>query len=86
MDYKALKDLIKESVAELERDETSRLSFSPRTTSLTVQRADRGSRNSEENFFERLEREVILQHTLATDACIAPLTPLGACDCCADMC
>ena len=58
MDYKALKDLIKESVAELERDETSRLSFSPRTTSLTVQRADRGSRNSEENFFERLEREV----------------------------
>ena len=58
VDYKALKDLIKEAVSELERDESSRLSFSPRTTSLTVQRPDRGGRNSSETFFERLETEV----------------------------
>ena len=57
MDYKSLKDLIKHSVEELERDETSRLSFSPRTTSLTIQRPDRGNKNSEEVFFERLEKE-----------------------------
>ena len=58
VDYKLLKDLIKESVTELERDEAGRLSFSPRTTSLTVQRPDRGSRNSEEFFFDHLEKEV----------------------------
>lgn len=60
LNYKILKDLIKESVDELQRDESTRLSFSPRTTSLTVQRPNRGSKNSEEEFYERLENEVLL--------------------------
>lgn len=58
VDYKLLKDLIKASLAELEGDDNARLSFSPRTTSLTVQRANRGRRNSEEEFFEVLEQQV----------------------------
>lgn len=58
MDYKLLKDLIKASLAELEGDDNARHSFSPRTTSLTVQRANRGRRNSEEEFFEVLEQQV----------------------------
>lgn len=60
VDYKALKDLIKDSVSELERDESVRLSFSPRTTSLTVQRPTSRSKNSEEEFYEVLEQEVEL--------------------------
>jgi len=58
VDYKLLKDLIKESLAETERDENARLSFSPRTTSLTVQRPNRGKLNSEEEFFAKLEEQV----------------------------
>jgi len=58
VDYKVLKDLIKESLSELERDENARLSFSPRTTSLTVQRPTRGKKSSEEEFFARLEEQV----------------------------
>lgn len=58
VDYKLLKDLIKASLAELEGDDNARLSFSPRTTSLTVQRANRGRKSSEEEFFEILEQQV----------------------------
>ncbi|KAK9825865.1 hypothetical protein WJX81_006134 [Elliptochloris bilobata] len=55
LDYKGLKDLIKEAVAETERSGT--VTFSPRTTSLSVLRA--GSlKPAEERFFEKLEYEV----------------------------
>lgn len=55
LDYKGLKDLIKEAVAETERSGTT--TFSPRTTSLSVLRA--GSlKPAEERFFEKLEDEV----------------------------
>ena len=64
MDYKALKDLIKEATDELASAGygpggagASELSFSPRTTSLTVARA-RGRRSAEERFYELLEAEV----------------------------
>ena len=57
MDYKLLKDLIKASLAELEGDDNARHSFSPRTTSLTVQRQSRGRKTSEEEFFEILEQQ-----------------------------
>ncbi len=54
VDYKGLKDLIKEAVAETERSGT--VNFSPRTTSLSVLRA--GSlKPAEERFFEKLESE-----------------------------
>ena len=54
VDYKALKDLIKQAAAE--SDEVGNgISFSPRTTSLTVQRGNR--KGAEERFFEKLESE-----------------------------
>lgn len=54
VDYKGLKDLIKEAVAETER--SGIVNFSPRTTSLSVLRA--GSlKPAEERFFEKLESE-----------------------------
>ena len=62
VDYKLLKDLIKESLAEVERDENDRVSFSPRTTSLTVQRPNRGKLNAEEEFFAKLEEQVWILH------------------------
>eukprot|EP00887_Chlorella_sp_A99_P007158 scaffold2.g7158.t1 len=54
--YKALKDLIKRSAEEHANAGT--LSFSPRTTSLTVQRAADKRDSAEEKFFARLEAEV----------------------------
>ncbi|EFN52611.1 hypothetical protein CHLNCDRAFT_58814 [Chlorella variabilis] len=56
VDYKGLKDLIKESAAE---EATAGVqSFSPRTTSLTVQRAADRRDSAEERFFQKLESEV----------------------------
>lgn len=56
VDYKALKDLIKESAAE---EATAGVTnFSPRTTSLTVQRAADRRDSAEERFFQKLEAEV----------------------------
>lgn len=55
VDYKALKDLIKQAAAESENVGNG-VSFSPRTTSLTVQRGAR--RGAEERFFQKLESEV----------------------------
>lgn len=63
MDYKALKDLIKEASDELASagygpdGAGNELSFSPRTTSLTVARAA-GRRSADERFYELLESEV----------------------------
>lgn len=54
VDYKALKDLIKQAAAETEGLGNG-VSFSPRTTSLTVSRGAR--RGAEERFFEKLEAE-----------------------------
>jgi SPX domain protein involved in polyphosphate accumulation len=56
MDYKALKDLIKEAADEL-ASAGAGTSFSPRTTSLTVARAG-GRRTADERFYELLEAEV----------------------------
>jgi SPX domain protein involved in polyphosphate accumulation len=55
LDYKGLKDLIKEAVAETER--SGPVTFSPRTTSLSVLRAG-SSKPAEERFYEKLEYEV----------------------------
>ncbi len=55
IDYKGLKDLIKECQKEAETGETT---FSPRTTSLTVQRYTHSKDTSQEQFFKRLERDV----------------------------
>jgi hypothetical protein len=74
VDYNLLKDLIKDSLSELERDENSRLSFSPRTTSLTVQRPNRGKKNSEELFFAKLEEQVRVimgSHSGCNSGCVA---------------
>lgn len=56
VDYKSLKDLIKAAVKQLE--EAGPQAYSPRTTSLTVQRAMDGRDNAEETFFKLLEAEV----------------------------
>ncbi|KAL4855568.1 Vacuolar transporter chaperone 4 [Chlorella vulgaris] len=56
VDYKGLKDLIKESAAEEQMSGVQ--SFSPRTTSLTVQRATDRRDSAEERFFQKLEAEV----------------------------
>ncbi|CAL8471696.1 g11238 [Coccomyxa elongata] len=55
LDYKGLKDLIKEAQQEMEQQGT--VAFSPRTTSLTVTRP-RGQKPADERFFEKLENEV----------------------------
>lgn len=55
IDYKGLKDLIKACQKEAETGEAS---FSPRTTSLTVQRYNNTKDSSQELFFRRLERDV----------------------------
>ena len=56
LDYKGLKDLIKASAAELEQQGV--VSFSPRTTSLTVQKHADARDSAEEQFFRKLEAEV----------------------------
>jgi SPX domain protein involved in polyphosphate accumulation/uncharacterized membrane protein YidH (DUF202 family) len=57
VDYKALKDLIKKAAEETRKLDPS-LSFSPRTTSLTVQRRAAQRDSAEETFFKQLEAEV----------------------------
>ncbi|KAL6772253.1 VTC4B [Auxenochlorella protothecoides x Auxenochlorella symbiontica] len=56
VDYKALKDLIKISAADYESNTLP--SFSPRTTSLTVQRVQNRRDSAEEDFFKCLDSEV----------------------------
>ncbi len=56
VNYKALKDLIKEATAEAAT--AGEVSFSPRTTSLTVQRVNNKKDTAGERFFKRLEEEV----------------------------
>lgn len=59
IEYKALKDLIKECQKEAEiAGETS---FSPRTTSLTVQRYANQKDSFHEKFFRKLELDVSLE-------------------------
>jgi SPX domain protein involved in polyphosphate accumulation len=55
IDYKGLKDLIKECLDEA--DTAGEAAFSPRTTSLTVQRYNTKD-SSQERFFKLLERDV----------------------------
>lgn len=56
LDYKGLKDLIKESATEAATSGPT--AFSPRTTSLSIARAGRKADASEERFFQKLEQEV----------------------------
>ncbi len=57
LDYKGLKTLIKEAQADAAtQGETTQ--FSPRTTSLTVQRVNNRKDSAGERFFKRLEEEV----------------------------
>lgn len=56
LDYKRLKDLIKDSAKEAET--TGPAAFSPRTTSLSIVRAAKQADASEEKFFQTLETEV----------------------------
>jgi SPX domain protein involved in polyphosphate accumulation len=56
VDYKCLKDLIKEAARQQEEAGVS--AYSPRTTSLTVQRAMDSRDSAEEHFFRKLEAEV----------------------------
>jgi SPX domain protein involved in polyphosphate accumulation len=56
VDYKGLKDLIKEAAADAAT--TGETSFSPRTTSLTVQRVNNKKDSASERFFKQLEAEV----------------------------
>jgi SPX domain protein involved in polyphosphate accumulation len=57
IDYKGLKDLIKEAVREAEQSGGA-VNFSPRTTSLSIVRAAKGADAAEERFFQKLEGEV----------------------------
>ncbi|KAH7623032.1 hypothetical protein Ndes2526B_g02326 [Nannochloris sp. 'desiccata'] len=56
VDYKCLKDLIK--AAARQQEEAGVTEYSPRTTSLTVQRAMDSRDSAEEEFFRKLEAEV----------------------------
>eukprot|EP00775_Hariotina_reticulata_P007348 gene7348-7559_t len=56
LDYKGLKDLIKESAKEAETSGPT--AFSPRTTSLSIVRASKQADAAEERFFQKLEIEV----------------------------
>jgi SPX domain protein involved in polyphosphate accumulation len=58
LDYKGLKDLIKESAKEAET--AGPAAFSPRTTSLSIVRAAKTADAAEERFFQKLEAEVRL--------------------------
>lgn len=55
LDYKGLKDLIKQAVREQETL-GSNVRFSPRETSLTVARA--GQRSADDRFYEKMDAEV----------------------------
>ena len=67
LDYKGLKDLIKNASEQAAVQHDPALSFSPRTTSLTVQRRAAQRDSAEEQFFRKLEAEVhkINKFTLA---------------------
>ncbi len=56
LDYKGLKDLIKESARQAETSGPS--AFSPRTTSLSIVRSAKQADAAEERFFQKLEAEV----------------------------
>lgn len=56
LDYKGLKDLIKESAREAETSGPA--AFSPRTTSLSIVRASKQADAAEERFFRKMEAEV----------------------------
>jgi SPX domain protein involved in polyphosphate accumulation len=55
LDYKGLKDLIKQAVRDQETL-GSNVRFSPRETSLTVVRA--GQKSADDRFYEKLDAEV----------------------------
>ena len=57
LDYKSLKDLIKESAQEQEENGRFGTAYSPRVTSLSVLRADR-TQTADERFFQKLDAEV----------------------------
>lgn len=57
IDYGGLKDLIKEATREAEASGGA-VAFSPRTTSLSIVRAAKGTDAAEVQFFQRLEGEV----------------------------
>lgn len=57
LDYKSLKDLIKESAQEQEENGRFGTAYSPRVTSLSVLRADR-VQTADERFFQKLDTEV----------------------------
>lgn len=56
VDYSGLKDLIKACEQDAQSGQT--VAFSPRTTSLTVQRFSTSKDSNEEKFFHKLEGEV----------------------------
>jgi glycerophosphodiester phosphodiesterase len=56
VNYKGLKDLIKQ--AQQESEKAGEASFSPRTTSLTVQRVSNKKDSASERFFKGLEEQV----------------------------
>ena len=56
LDYKSLKDLIKESSQEQEENGRFGTAYSPRVTSLSVLRADR-TQTADERFFLKLDSE-----------------------------
>lgn len=58
LDYKGLKDEIKAAAEETKKLDNPSLSYSPRTTSLTVQRRAAMRDSAEERFFRKLEAEV----------------------------
>lgn len=76
IDYKGLKDLIKACAAEAETGETH---FSPRTTSLTVQRYNYKKDSAEERFFTKLEAEVRQRAQVAATAWVSVVLPLCHC-------
>lgn len=55
VDYSGLKDLIK---AQVDQGTTGQVAYSPRTTSLTIQRYNNKNNSSEEAFFKKLESDV----------------------------
>lgn len=57
LDYKSLKDLIKESAQEQEENGRFGTAYSPRVTSLSVLRADR-VQTADERFFQKLDTEI----------------------------
>jgi|LauGreSBDMM110SN_4_FD.fasta_scaffold164853_1 hypothetical protein len=57
VDYSGLKDLIK---AQADQGSSGQAAYSPRTTSLTVQRYNNKSNTNEEAFFKKLEADVRL--------------------------